>query len=42
MRHRLLSFVAVIAIVAAVPAMAAEAQASRVIDAVTVHPTAQR
>jgi uncharacterized protein (TIGR02231 family) len=38
MRHQLLSFVAAIAIVAAVPAMAAEIQASSQIDAVTVYP----
>ena len=38
MRHQLLSFVAVIAIVAAVPAMAAEIEASSQIDAVTVYP----
>src|SRR5215212_4410427 len=38
MRHQLLSFVATIAIVAAVPAMAAEIQASSQIDAVTVYP----
>ena len=38
MRHRLLSFVATIAIVAAVPAMAAEIEASSQIDAVTVYP----
>jgi uncharacterized protein (TIGR02231 family) len=38
MRHQLLSFVAVIAIVAAVPAMAAEIDASSQIDAVTVYP----
>jgi uncharacterized protein (TIGR02231 family) len=38
MRYRLLSFVAAIAIVAAVPAMAAEIQASSQIDAVAVYP----
>jgi len=38
MRHQLLSFVAVIAIVAAVPATAAEIEASSQIDAVTVYP----
>jgi uncharacterized protein (TIGR02231 family) len=38
MRHQLLSFVAVIAIVAAVPAMAAEIEAGSQIDAVTVYP----
>jgi uncharacterized protein (TIGR02231 family) len=38
MRHQLLSFVAAIAIVAAVPAMGAEIQASSQIDAVTVYP----
>ena len=38
MRHQLLSFVATIAIVAAVPAMAAEIEASSQIDAVTVYP----
>jgi uncharacterized protein (TIGR02231 family) len=38
MRYRLLSFVAAIAIVAAVPAMAAEIQTSSQIDAVTVYP----
>jgi uncharacterized protein (TIGR02231 family) len=38
MRHQLLAFVAAIAIVAAVPAMAADIQASSQIDAVTVYP----
>ena len=38
MRHQLLSFVAVIAIVAAVPAMAGEIEAGSQIDAVTVYP----
>jgi len=38
MRHQLLSFVAVIAIVAAVPATAAEIEAGSQIDAVTVYP----
>ena len=38
MRHQLLSFVAAIAIVAAVPAMAAEIEASSQIDAVVVYP----
>ena len=38
MRHQLLSFVAAIAIVAAVPAMAAEIDVSSQIDAVTVYP----
>ena len=38
MRRQLLSFVAVIAIVAAVPAMAAEIEAGSQIDAVTVYP----
>ena len=38
MRHQLLSFVAAIAIVAAVPATAAEIEASSQIDAVTVYP----
>ena len=38
MRHHLLAFVATIAIVAAVPAMAAEIDASSQIDAVTVYP----
>ena len=38
MRYQLLSFVATIAIVAAVPAMAAEIEASSQIDAVTVYP----
>ncbi len=38
MRHQLLAFVATIAIVAAVPAMAAEIDASSQIDAVTVYP----
>src|SRR5215204_1458968 len=38
MRYQLLSFVATIAIVAAVPAMAAEIEASSHIDAVTVYP----
>src|SRR5262249_62168598 len=38
MRHQLLAFVATIAIVAAVPAMAADIQASSQIDAVTVYP----
>ena len=38
MRHQLLSFVAAIAIVAAVPAMAAEIETSSQVDAVTVYP----
>ena len=38
MRHQLLCFVAVIALVAAVPAMAAEIEVSSQIDAVTVYP----
>src|SRR6267154_3998325 len=38
MRHQLLSFVAVIAIVAAMPATAAEIEAGSQIDAVTVYP----
>ena len=38
MRHPLLSFVATIAIVAAVPAMAAEIEATSQIDAVVVYP----
>src|SRR6478736_4242080 len=38
MRNQLLSFVSVIAIVTAVPAMAAEIETSSQIDAVTVYP----
>jgi uncharacterized protein (TIGR02231 family) len=38
MRHTLLSFVSIVAIVAAVPAMAAEIDASSQVDAVTVYP----
>lgn len=38
MRHTLLSFVATIAVVAAVPALAAEIETSSQIDAVTVYP----
>jgi uncharacterized protein (TIGR02231 family) len=38
MRHTLLSFVSVVAIVTAVPAMAAELEASSQVDAVTVYP----
>src|SRR5258707_204225 len=38
MRYQFLSFVSVIAIVAAVPAMAAEIEASSQVDAVTVYP----
>ena len=38
MRHTLLSFVSAFAIVAAVPAMAADLQASSQVDAVTVYP----
>src|SRR5882757_6493637 len=38
MRHPFLSFVSVIAIVAAVPAMAAEIEAGSQVDAVTVYP----
>src|SRR3954447_17907651 len=38
MRHQFLSFVSVIAIVAAVPAMAAEIETGSQVDAVTVYP----